>query len=206
MWLSIPSQLFYIGIKERRFVMNNSKLLMLVEIAIFAAIGLVLDKLSFSLWAQGGSISFVMLPILIISVRWGLIAGLTTGLLIGILQMFTGAYILHWAQAFLDYVIAFTVVGLAGVFRKQIVDAAKSLNKKKISLYITLGIVFGGLLRYAAHSLAGAVFFAEYAGDQNVWIYTISYNGTYMIPAIILTAIVGVFLFTSAPRLLKAAS
>lgn len=186
--------------------MNNSKLLMLVEIAIFAAIGLVLDKLSFSLWAQGGSISFVMLPILIISVRWGLIAGLTTGLLIGILQMFTGAYILHWAQAFLDYVIAFTVVGLAGVFRKQIVDAAKSLNKKKISLYITLGIVFGGLLRYAAHSLAGAVFFAEYAGDQNVWIYTISYNGTYMIPAIILTAIVGVFLFTSAPRLLKAAS
>lgn len=186
--------------------MNNSKLLMLVEIAIFAAIGLVLDKISFSLWAQGGSISFVMLPILIISVRWGLIAGLTTGLLIGVLQMLLGAYILHWAQAFLDYVVAFTVVGLAGVFRNQIIDAAQSLNKKKISLYIILGILLGGLLRYAAHSLAGAVFFAEYAGDQNVWIYTLVYNGSYMIPAIILTAIVGIFLFTSAPRLLKAAS
>lgn len=186
--------------------MNNSKLLMLVEIAIFAAIGLVLDKISFSLWAQGGSISFVMLPILIISVRWGLIAGLTTGLLIGVLQMLLGAYILHWAQALLDYGVAFTVVGLAGIFRKQIVDAAKSLHKKKISFYITIGIVLGGLLRYAAHALAGAIFFAEYAGDQNVWIYTLVYNGSYMIPAIILTAIVGTFIFTSAPRLLKTAS
>ncbi|SOB99955.1 thiamine transporter [Ureibacillus xyleni] len=185
--------------------MNKSKLLMLVEIAIFAAIGLVLDKISFSLWAQGGSISFVMLPILIIAVRWGLSAGLVTGLLVGILQMALGAYILHWAQALLDYVVAFTVVGLAGLFRHQILEAAKNLNKKKISLYIIMGIVVGGLLRYAAHSIAGAVFFAEYAGDQNVWVYTLVYNGSYMIPAIILTAIVGSFIFTSAPRLLKSA-
>ncbi|SOC36448.1 energy-coupled thiamine transporter ThiT [Ureibacillus acetophenoni] len=186
--------------------MNKFRLLMLVEIAIFVAVGLVLDKISFSLWPQGGSISFVMLPILIMAVRWGLVAGLTTGLLIGVLQMALGAYILHWAQALLDYVIAFTVVGLAGIFRHQIIDAAKSLNKKKLSLYIVLGIVIGGLLRFAAHSLAGAIFFWEYAGDQNVWLYTLSYNSSYMIPAIILTAIVGTFIFTSAPRLLKTAS
>lgn len=186
--------------------MNKLKLLMLVEIAIFVAIGLVLDKISFSLWAQGGSISFVMLPILIMAVRWGLVAGLTTGLLIGVLQMALGAYVMHWAQALLDYVIAFSVVGLAGVFRQPILNAAKSLNKKKLSLYIILGIVLGGFLRFAAHTLAGAVFFWEYAGDQNVWLYTISYNSSYMIPAIILTAIVGAFIFTSAPRLLKTAS
>ena len=185
--------------------MNKTNLLMLVEIAIFAAVGLVLDQISFSLWAQGGSISFVMLPILVIAVRWGLSAGLVTGLLIGVLQMTTGAYILHWAQALLDYVVAFTVVGLAGLFRHQIVEAAKNLNKKKISLYVVLGIVIGGLLRYAAHAIAGAIFFAEYAGDQNVWVYTLIYNGSYMIPAIILTAIVGSFIFTSAPRLLKTA-
>ncbi|CAM5217895.1 Thiamine transporter OS=Ureibacillus acetophenoni OX=614649 GN=SAMN05877842_102367 PE=4 SV=1 [Ureibacillus acetophenoni] len=186
--------------------MNKLRLLMLVEIAIFVAVGLVLDKISFSLWAQGGSISFVMLPILIMAVRWGLVAGLTTGLLIGVLQIALGAYVMHWAQALLDYVIAFTVVGLAGLFRQQILIAAQTLNKKKLSIYIVLGIVLGGLLRFAAHSLAGAVFFWEYAGDQNVWIYTLSYNGSYMIPAIILTAIVGVFIFTNAPRLLKSAS
>ncbi|MDN4495055.1 energy-coupled thiamine transporter ThiT [Ureibacillus aquaedulcis] len=183
--------------------MNNKKLLMLVEIAIFAGLGVVLDKLSFALWAQGGSISFVMLPILIIAVRWGMLAGITTGFLIGGLQMLFGAYILHWAQALLDYVVAFSVVGLAGVFRKQILQAANEVNKKSIVRYIVLGIVLGGLLRYAAHSLAGVVFFSEYAGDQNVWVYTLIYNGSYMIPAIILTAIAGSLLFTAAPRLLK---
>jgi len=58
-------------------------------------------------------------------------------------------------------------------------------------------------LRYAAHTIAGSVFFAEYAGDQNAWIYSIIYNGTYMLPATILTAIVGVLLFTAAPQLMK---
>lgn len=183
--------------------MNSKKLLMLVEIAIFAGIGLVLDKFSFSLWAQGGSISFVMLPILIIAVRWGILSGVATGLLIGILQILFGGYVLHLVQGFLDYVVAFSVVGLAGVFRKQILQAAIEMNKKRMALYITLGIVLGGLLRYAAHVIAGAVFFSEYAGDQNVWLYTIIYNGSYMIPAIILTAIVGSFIFTAAPRLLK---
>lgn len=183
--------------------MNNKRLLILVEIAIFAAIGLVLDKISFSLWPQGGSISLVMLPIIIIAVRWGLSAGVTTGLLIGILQMALGGYILHWAQALLDYVVAFSVVGVAGIFRKQIIEAATNLNKKNITLYIVLGTIVGGLLRYAAHTLAGVVFFAEYAGDQNVWVYSLLYSGSYMIPAIILTAIAGSLIFTAAPRLLK---
>ncbi|MCM3388532.1 energy-coupled thiamine transporter ThiT [Ureibacillus chungkukjangi] len=183
--------------------MNNKKLLMLVEIAIFAGIGLVLDQISFRLWPQGGSISFVMLPILIMAIRWGLLAGMTTGLIIGLLQMTFFPFIVHWVQGLLDYLVAFTVVGLAGVFRKQILQAAKDINKKSIAWYITLGIVAGGLLRYAAHALAGAVFFSEYAGDQNVWLYTLIYNGTYMIPAIILTAIVGILIFTAAPRLLQ---
>lgn len=111
--------------------MNNKRLLMLVEIAIFAGIGVVLDKLSFSLWAQGGSISFVMVPILLIAIRWGLSAGIITGLLIGLIQILLGGYILHWAQGLLDYIVAFSVVGFAGIFRKQIVDAATNLNKKE---------------------------------------------------------------------------
>jgi thiamine transporter len=183
--------------------MNNKRLLMLVEVAIFVGIGLVLDKISFSLWAQGGSVSFVMVPILLIAVRWGLSAGVITGLLIGVLQMLLGAYIFHWAQALLDYVVAFSVVGLAGIFRKQIVQAVNEMNKKRIILYIVYGIIIGGLLRYAAHSIAGVVFFKEYAGDQNVWLYTLIYNGSYMIPAIILTAIAGSLVFTAAPKLLK---
>jgi thiamine transporter len=51
-------------------------------------------------------------------------------LLIGIIQIALGSYVIHWAQGLLDYVVAFPVVGLAGIFRKQILEAAKNLDKK----------------------------------------------------------------------------
>ncbi|WP_274308147.1 energy-coupled thiamine transporter ThiT [Solibacillus daqui] len=183
--------------------MDKKKLLMLVEIAIFAGIGIVLDQFSFKLWAQGGSISFVMLPIMLMAIRWGLTAGLATGLIIGVLQIMFGGYIVHWFQAILDYGLAFTVVGLVAVIRKPLLQAAKSVDKKKMTIYIVLGALLGGTLRFISHLLAGVVFFKEYAGDDNVWIYSIIYNGSYMLPATILTAVIAVLLFTTAPRLLQ---
>ncbi|MGN4127458.1 energy-coupled thiamine transporter ThiT [Lysinibacillus sphaericus] len=183
--------------------MDKKRLLMLVEIAIFAAVGLVLDQVSFKVWSQGGSVSLVMIPIILMAFRWGLFAGLTTGLLIGVMQTMFGAYIVHWLQGLLDYGVAFTVVGIAALVRKPVLEAATNLNKKKMAIYIVIGTVLAGFLRYLAHTIAGAVFFAEYAGDQNAWIYSIIYNGTYMLPATILTVVAGVLLFTAAPQLMQ---
>ncbi|MDM5230435.1 energy-coupled thiamine transporter ThiT [Lysinibacillus pakistanensis] len=183
--------------------MDKKRLLMLVEIAIFAAIGLVLDQISFKVWAQGGSVSLVMVPIILIAFRWGLLPGLTTGFLIGVMQTMFGPTIVHWLQGLLDYGVAFTVVGLVAIVRRPVLEAANNLNKTKMALYIIVGTVLAGFLRYAAHTVAGAVFFSEYAGDQNAWIYSIIYNGTYMLPATVLTAIVGVLLFTAAPQLMQ---
>lgn len=176
---------------------------MMVEIAIFAAVGLILDQISFKLWAQGGSISFVMVPIILMAIRWGLSAGLVTGLLIGMLQMMFGAYILHWMQAILDYGVAFTVVGLAAIVRKPLLQATKKLEKSKMAIYIIIGTFIGGIFRFLAHLLAGVAFFKDSAGEENVWIFSIIYNGSYMLPATIITAVVAVLLFTSAPKLLK---
>jgi len=183
--------------------MRNQKLLWMIEIAIFAAIGYVLDQLKFSIWAQGGSISLVMLPIILIAIRWGLSAGLVTGLLIGLLNMTINPFIVHWAQAILDYIFAFTFVGFAAIVRKPVLAGVLQNNKKKIALYVVIGTVVGGLLRFICHTIAGAIFFKEYAGDQNAWIYSIIYNGSYMLPAIIITAIVAAFIFTASPRLIK---
>ncbi|KOY81938.1 energy-coupled thiamine transporter ThiT [Lysinibacillus macroides] len=183
--------------------MDKERLMMLVEIAIFAAIGLVLDQISFKVWAQGGSVSLVMVPIVLIAFRWGIVAGLTTGLLVGVMQTMFGAFIVHWLQGLLDYGVAFTVVGLAAFARRPLLEAAKHSNKAKMARYIIIGTVFAGFLRYAAHTCAGAVFFAEYAGDQNAWLYSIIYNGTYMLPATILTVIISVLVFTAAPQLLR---
>lgn len=182
-------------------VMDKKRLQMLIEVAIFAAIGLVLDKLSFSIWAQGGSVSFVMLPIVLISIRWGIKAGLTTGLLVGLLQLVSGAYILNPIQAAIDYLIAFTIVGVAAVVRKPILNNIE--NKTKIILFVTSGVIIAGFLRFLAHMFAGYIFFRDVTSDQNAWWVTISYNGSYMLPATILTAIVACLLFTSAPKLLN---
>jgi thiamine transporter len=184
--------------------MNRSKLLFLIEVAIFAGIGLVLDMLSISLWFQGGSISLVMVPIILMAIRWGFAGGLSTGLIIGFLQVLAGrAYILYPSQGFLDYFVAFTVVGLAAIVRHKVLQGKNEKNKSKIMTYIVIGAVIGGLLRFIIHVLAGVIFFSEAAEGQNVWIYSIVYNGGYMVPSIILTAIVCSIIFAASPRLLE---
>ena len=185
--------------------MNNKKLLMMMEIAIFASIGLVLDQISFKIVPNGGSISLVMLPIILIAIRWGIVAGLTTGLLLGIMQAMFGGTIIHWAQGLLDYAVAFTVVGFAGLMKPFVERALKMKKQMHVFLCFVIAATIGGMLRFVAHLLAGVIFFKEYAGDQNPWIYSIIYNCTYIIPSIILTAVVAVLILKASPRLLKIA-
>ena len=185
--------------------MNNKKLLMMMEIAIFASVGLVLDQISFKIVPNGGSISLVMLPIVLMAIRWGIVAGLTTGLLLGIMQMMFGGYIIHWAQGLLDYAVAFTVVGFAGLMKPFVERALKAQKQLHVFFYFVIASLIGGMLRFIAHLLAGVIFFKEYAGDQNPWIYSIVYNCTYIIPSIILTAVVAVLILKASPRVLKLA-
>ena len=130
---------------------------MLMEIAIFASVGLVLDQISFKIVPQGGSISLVMLPIVLIAIRWGVSAGLTTGLLVGILQMMFGGYILHWVQALLDYVVAFSVVGVAGIVRAPVHKAIEAKNLTKLSLYLVLGTALGETVRVIDGMFKGVI-------------------------------------------------
>jgi thiamine transporter len=52
-----------------------------------------------------------------------------------------------------------------------------------LRIRIACGIVLGNVLRLAAHFISGWVFFAEYAPEgQPVWLYSLSYNATYVIP------------------------
>lgn len=184
-------------------MMNNKKLLMMMEIAIFASIGLVLDQISFKIVPNGGSISLVMLPIVMIAIRWGITAGLTTGLLLGVMQMMFGGFVIHWAQGLLDYAVAFTVVGFAGIMKPFVEQAYKEGNFVKLVTHFIIASFIGGMLRFIAHLLAGVIFFSEYAGTQNPWIYSAIYNTTYIIPSIILTGIVIALLYKASPKLLK---
>ncbi|MFS0672249.1 energy-coupled thiamine transporter ThiT [Ornithinibacillus sp. 179-J 7C1 HS] len=190
--------------------MNSKRTLFLIEVPIFTALALVLDLvpfLSFKIWAQGGSISLAMIPIFIVAFRWGVKGGLLSGFLWGLLQIVTGsAWIMHWLQGTIDYLVAFTVLGFAGIFASKIKEAIKEGNTKTYFSYILLGVIIGSMLRFLAHFVAGIVFFESAIDGMNIWIYSLLYNISYILPSIVICTIGIYFLFHKQPKTLLSAA
>lgn len=184
--------------------MDRKRLQFLLEVAILGATSFVLDQIGFKLMPQGGSVTLSMLPIIVMAFRWGILGGMLTGFVSGVLQLVMGAYVLNPIQAALDYFVAYAVVGGAAVTLGWLLSSKAKGNKRSMVIAIVVGTVIGGLLRYLMSFIGGIVFFASYAPEgQPVWLYSLLYNASYMIPSIILSAIVASLLFTSAPRLLQ---
>ena len=181
----------------------------MMEIAIFAALGFVLDFISFKM-PQGGSVSLVMIPIVLIAFRRGVGAGVLTGLLVGLLQIVSGfisvtplSFGFVVMQVILDYLLAYGVVGLAGVMRAKYLHHAESKQTRKMLIAIVSGVLIASVLRYIVHVVTGILFFGMFA-EGNVVIYSAVYNATYMIPVFLLAAFVCSALFAAAPKLVNA--
>jgi thiamine transporter len=187
--------------------MERKKILLIVEVGIFSALAFLLDLLAnmlqLKIWPQGGSISIAMVPIFIIAFRWGIKGGLAAGFMLGLLQIVTGqAFIAHPLQGFIDYILAFTLVGMAGMTSSSIIKAIKNNQERTVLLYVTLGTFIGSLLRYLCHTAAGVIFFAEYAPEGTpALLYSIIYNGTYMLPGFIISAFITYLVIRSTKRL-----
>ncbi|MDR7076730.1 thiamine transporter [Neobacillus niacini] len=183
---------------------NNT--LFLVEVAVFSALAYLLDMvsglLSLKIWPQGGSISIAMIPIFLMSFRWGWKGGILSGFLLGLLQFILGfSQIYTLLQGIIDYGVAFSVVGLAGIFAAQVKNSLANNNKKSWITYVVLGTFLGSALRYLAHVYSGIVFFGEYApAGQPVAVYSFVYNGTYMLPSFIVSAIIVILIISAAPK------
>ncbi|WP_404347372.1 energy-coupled thiamine transporter ThiT [Sutcliffiella horikoshii] len=187
--------------------MKKNNTLFLVEVAIFGALAYLLDLLagvlSLKIWAQGGSISIAMVPVFIMAFRWGLKGGILSGLILGLLQVVTGQLIgVDLVQLFLDYIVAFSALGFAGILAKQVSNSARNDNFKKLVLYVSVASFVGCGLRFLAHYAAGIIFFGYLAPEgQSVWIYSLLYNGSYMLPSFIIATIVTVLLIKTVPRI-----
>src|SRR5699024_4948180 len=157
----------------------------------------------FKIWSQAGSISFAMLPIFIVAFRWGVKGGLLAGFIWGVLQIPLGGLVYHPVQAFIDYTLALTVLGFAGIFAKRIQQAVTEDRPKGYCTYIISGIFLGSLLRFAAHVVAGVAFFAEFMpeGWDNIWLYSFVFNVSYIIPSFLLCALAIFFLFNKQPKI-----
>ena len=196
---------FFVSLKGED-TMQNRRVLFMVEVAIFSALAILLDIipfLSFKLWAQGGSVSFAMVPVFIMAFRWGVRGGVLTGLLLGFYQILTGAIIITPMQTMIDYILAFAVIGLAGVVAKPLWKSIKENHKKSLVMWIAIGCLIGSSLRFIGHFIAGIIFYGKFAPEgQPVWLYSLLYNGGYMLPAFILSALVVSLLFVKRPKLI----
>ena len=180
------------------------------EIGLFAAIGFALDELqgilSKGVFINGGSIGFAMIAVIIISYRRGWLSGVLTGLIMGLLDIATSAYILHPAQLLLDYILPYAVVGIAGLFRPLFNNAES--RKGKIG-FLILGTVVGGLAKLLSHYLAGVIFwgdpeyFAWNLNSMNVYLYCFIYNFAFIGPSIVLTSGLLSVMFINAPRIFE---
>ncbi len=147
----------------------------LCEGAIMLALAQILGYIRFYRMPNGGSVTLAMVPIIFFALRWGVKKGLIVSFLYGVLQLLLdGAYAYTWQSMLLDYLVAYTPLGLAGLF-------------KGMKLGFLPGTLLGVIARYISLTLSGVYVWEEYMPETflglsmtSPWVYSPIYNGIYM--------------------------
>ncbi len=184
-----------------------SRTRVMVECALMVAIGTVLAQIKIIDMPYGGSVTLLsMLPFILVSFRHGVKWGLLTGFANSLLQMLIGGLsappagtpIAFFGMIMLDYVMAFTVLGLACVF-------TKGIKNKLVGVCVGTACAMG--LRFVCSFLSGFMLWSSYqsyyewANGMSAVLYSLVYNASYMLPEIIITTIAVAILYKAAPKL-----
>ena len=175
--------------------MQQKSVYRLVESALLLAMAAVLSVIKIIDMPYGGSVTaFSMLPLLIIAYRYGTKWGMLTAFTYSLIQLLLGmenfSYVTGFtsmaALALFDYLLAFLVLGLGALFRRQNTSQTASL---------VLAAVVTGVLRYLCHCVSGFTVWRDLSVPFSQSLaYSLSYNATYMIPKIIILAIGAVYI------------
>lgn len=184
---------------------QNSKTRILTEGALLVAMATVLGYIKLFELPQGGTISLEMLPLILMSYRHGAKWGLFTGFVHGFIQMVIGfSNVMYCATLIaqigcilLDYLVAYAVVGLAAAL-------GAPCKGNKVA-YAVVGTVLACLCRFVCHFITGMWLWGGWAPEgQPVWMYSLVYNGSYMLVDTILVAVCAALLMKAAPKLFEA--
>ncbi|HBL84572.1 MAG: energy-coupled thiamine transporter ThiT [Clostridiales bacterium GWF2_38_85] len=182
----------------------------LVESAIMIALATVLSLIKVYEPPLGGSVTILsMVPIILLSYRLGIKWGLSAGFVYSLIQLMLGWANVGYAGAagyigivgcvLLDYIFPFTSLGLAGLFK----------NKNNPLKGVLVGAVVVVLIRFLFHYFSGVVIWYEITKEQNwneivhqysMWVYSLIYNGSYMGPELITTAIGTPIIYKYLPK------
>lgn len=180
---------------------------MLVEGAVMIALATVLSFIRVYKLPWGGSITLLsMLPIAVFSIKYGVKKGLCVAFVFSLIQFVQGVTdgLFGWgltpvmlvACILLDYILAYSVLGFAGMFRSK--GSGGWLAGTMLALF----------LRFACHFGSGVIIWKSFGelwdgfSTNNSYLYSFLYNGSYMLPEMIFTGI-GAFLLFKIPQTRK---
>ena len=166
----------------------------LVEGAVMVALAEILGFLKIWHMPEGGSVSLMMLPIIVYALRWGLGQGLLAGVALGVLDFVLNpeGFGIGWQSILGDYMVALTALGLAGVGHKKGLPG------------VILGSVVGCLGRFISIWITGATVWGEYMYDiyglpmNNEFVYSFLYNLPVLVSGVI-TVIICVIIYNIKP-------
>lgn len=181
----------------------SPNVLRLVESAIMIGLALVLNMIKIYKLPLGGSVTLCsMLPILLIGYKYGPKWGMLTGLAYGTVKLLISlGEILSWGLTpaalilsfIFDYLLAFTVLGLAGIYGKG------------LKQYIG-GMFTAVLLRFAFHVVAGVTSYASWLPKEwkgHLFLYSVVYNGSFLLPDFIICLIVALLIYKPIRKFLE---
>ena len=195
-----------------------------IMLAIATVLAVVCEMIPFLNLPFGGGFTVAsMLPIVLVAymygIGWGFFTAFTysciqilISLIMGktVLALFTpssdeymGSIWIAIAIILIDYVLAYTVLGTGGIFRRVV---------KNKTVALVLGVVLALSLRYLCHIVSGYIFYGAWAewffsqegfyaiGEKILgWlgghpkvlslVYSVFYNGLFMLPEIVITSI-----------------
>ena len=173
--------------------MRNKKVLCLAESAVMVALAFGLSYAKLFEMPLGGSITLCsMLPIMLIAIKYGPLVGLSCGFIYSgtqILQGFGSIFTVGYTggvvavMLIFDYVLPFTLLGLAGIFGK------------KNRWTPIAGMCFSAGLRLICHYISGVTIWAQWA-PFNSWLYSLLYNGGFLLPDLALTVAAAILLLS----------
>ena len=121
------------------------------------------------------------IPLMLIALCYDYRLAMVSGWLCGILSIavLPGWAPVHWAQFFLEHLIAFSSLGYAGIFG----------SKKRA--HILWGIALAVSIRFIAQVLSGVIFFSQNApAGWGAWVYSLSYHISCKVPETIVSSLV----------------
>ncbi|MBQ7411920.1 MAG: energy-coupled thiamine transporter ThiT [Clostridia bacterium] len=184
--------------------LQSKQILALTQSAIFIALATVLSFLPVYKMPMGGSVTLAsMLPILFIGVKFGYKWGISSAGIYAAIQLFqaliegnvfiycNGAGIVILCVLF-DYIVPFGILGLSAFARPK---SGKGLSIIKTT--ITFGVLVA--IRFVCHFITGVAIWGQWAPEgMGKFLYSLLYNGQYMLPELIITLVIGVFLMSSS--------